>query len=242
MDNDNMNFQFPICDNIPSDIAQSSTIIEEGPRVCPDCSSVIRLYFINFHEQVQMCENVKCDFPFSQKDIQFVKYNVNIPEDDDMSGITQTHSVTGSMSVVSTAAWAEIDKINNESEESQFDSAHFSDRDGKIQLLKQEKTAEKNSMKFVQSIRNMNRELNSSVNKDLATRIQDKKLINQLRDLQYKFGSKWLKDDELVRVNKKEPVIGLGELKIDIGGPTDILPTITIEINNEAKNQSNSQQ
>ncbi|XP_026488528.1 uncharacterized protein LOC113395174 [Vanessa tameamea] len=220
----------PILSPAISAEVESTQIIEEGPRVCPLCSSEIRFFFINFNEKMLMCENIECEFPFGYEDLQFVRFE----NEEDMSDVIsirtkRTHiSPVATGSVISTASWSEIDKINRvyDSEDSQLEQRSYD-----IQSQKEKRKNKKNTkdsefliQKHVEDIKGLNMELMeiSETNKI----IKNERWIKNLMTLQGKSGVKLLKPEELKQVKKDNKDI---KINIDTGNSSNI-STIKIQI------------
>ncbi|CAH2084396.1 unnamed protein product [Euphydryas editha] len=204
----------PTTSIIPTELT-TTQIIEEGPRVCPLCSSEIRYFFINLNEKMLMCENMECEFPFGYEELQFLR----LDNDEDMSDIISIQTKPTRMSplpsgsVVSTAAWSEIDKMNRvyDSEDSQLDPRTF-----EIPSQRNKKRNKKNTKqsqilinKHVEDIKSLNMELMEI--SETNEIIKNEKWIKNLMSLQGKSGVNLLKPEELERVKKDNK-----ELKIDI--------------------------
>ncbi|XP_046978111.1 uncharacterized protein LOC124543833 [Vanessa cardui] len=209
---------------------ESTQIIEEGPRVCPLCSSEIRFFFINFNEKMLMCENIECEFPFGYEDLQFVRFE----NEEDMSDVIsvrtkRTHiSPVATGSVISTASWSEIDKINRvyDSEDSQLEQRSYDipSQTDKRKNKKKTKESEILIQKHVEDIKGLNMELMeiSETNKI----IKNERWIKNLMTLQGKSGVKLLKPEELKQVKKDNKDI---KINIDTGNSSNI-STIKIQI------------
>ncbi|XP_047531368.1 uncharacterized protein LOC125067035 [Vanessa atalanta] len=209
---------------------ESTQIIEEGPRVCPLCSSEIRFFFINFNEKMLMCENIECEFPFGYEDLQFVRFE----NEEDMSDVIsirtkRTHiSPVATGSVISTASWSEIDKINRvyDSEDSQLEQRSYDipSQKEKRKNKKNTKDSEFLIQKHVEDIKGLNMELMeiSETNKI----IKNERWIKNLMTLQGKSGVKLLKPEELKQVKKDNKDI---KINIDTGNSSNI-STIQIQI------------
>ncbi|XP_045449938.1 uncharacterized protein LOC123658613 [Melitaea cinxia] len=211
---------------IPSEVT-TTHIIEEGPRVCPLCSSEIRYFFINLNEKMLMCENMECEFPFGFEELQFIK----LDNDEDMSDVVsiQTKPTRASPmptgSVISTAAWSEIDKMNKiyESEESQLDPRSFHLQRNKKKIKKDSKVSEIEINKNVEDIKCLNMELMEISESNKI--IKNEKWIKNLMTLQGKSGFKLLKPEEMKCVKQDER-----ELKIDIDTNDNTMSSINIQI------------
>lgn len=238
-DTENEPFEFPIFDTVEFDIAEPSNIIEEGPRVCPLCNSLVRPYFLNLREQLLMCENKECEYPIGYEDLHIIKLTVDSSEDEDEDLNSMSSSkvvMSGSGSIVSAVVMAEIEKLNNvsDSEDSQLEArlvSGNSERERNEELIK-EKEEEERLMNSVRNIRNLNMELMKETETESPT-LDDENLIKNLWDLQGAFGCKLLKEKEISKLKKKQPYKGRREVKIDLGDSSDKVSSITIEITNK---------
>lgn len=211
---------------IPSEVTNTH-IIEEGPRVCPLCSSEIRYFFINLNEKMLMCENIECEFPFGFEELQFLKLN----NDEDMSDVVSIHtkptrtSPMATGSVTSTADWSEIDNMNKiyESEDSQLDPRSFHLQKNKKKIKKGSKANEILIKKNVEDIKSLNMELMEISESNEI--IKNEKWIKNLMTLQGKSGFKLLKPEEMKCVKKDDR-----ELKINVDTNDNTMSSIKIQI------------
>ncbi|RVE41769.1 hypothetical protein evm_013585 [Chilo suppressalis] len=225
----------------PEDICENATILDEGIRLCPLCASEVRLFFINFNEKVQMCENVECEYPFGHENIVYVKEDNEAQSDEEVASV-RSRTIRGSnatLSVVSTAAWSEIAKINRVFDaEDQLDSRSET-REYHLHKLddckiKKEEDKQKKILQKVEEIKNLNKELNKpSDDLFVKPQIKNEKFIKHLMSMQTFSGVPLLKPEEMKLLDTKQPVIGTGELKIDINMGNDCkMSTVKIEIAN----------
>lgn len=174
-----------------------------------------------------MCENMECEFPFGFEELQFIKLDI----DEDMSDVVsiQTKPTRASPmptgSVISTAAWSEIDKMNKiyESEESQLDPRSFHLQRNKKKIKKDSKVSEIEINKNVEDIKCLNMELMEISESNKI--IKNEKWIKNLMTLQGKSGFKLLKPEEMKCVKQDER-----ELKIDIDTNDNTMSSINIQI------------
>ncbi|KAL0830866.1 hypothetical protein ABMA28_002972 [Loxostege sticticalis] len=217
----------------PAEIIKNATIIDEGIKLCPLCTSEVRLFFINFNEKVLMCENVECDYPFGHEEITYVKEDQDIQSYEEVASIKQTHSPTVTHSMISTAAWSDLAKITrvNESEELEH-------RPETREYYKHKAKSPKNVVKKDEVQPNLVKEIKALHEKDVELSkdndyIKNEKWVQKLMKLQKSSGINLLKEEEIIMFKKSKPEIGLGELKIDIGtGAETNMSTIKIEIAN----------
>ncbi|XP_050348732.1 uncharacterized protein LOC126772407 [Nymphalis io] len=199
---------------------ESTQIIEEGPRVCPLCSSEIRFFFINFNEKMLMCENLECEFPFGYEDLQFLRFE----NEEDMSdfGSVRTRrtriSSAATPSVISTTSWSDIDKINRV-----YDSEELEQRLPDIKPQKEKRKNKKNTkntkdseiliQKHVEDIKGLNMEL-MEISAETKKTIKNERWIKNLMTLQANSGVKLLKPEELKHMKKENKDI---KINIDTG-------------------------
>lgn len=224
--------------NLVNNINETVTIIEEGLQVCPLCDSLVKMFYINFNEKLLMCENVECEFPFGCEELKFLQIENNtFPQDEIYSNnrIAQdTASVAGS--VVSSAAWADIDRMNKayDSEDSQCD-ARSVNKQNELRLKKAQKEKE-NDQQLIRNVENI-KELSLALFNDNGDQkpalINNEKWIKNLQNFQALSGVQLLREEEMETLRKKEPDIGLGELKIDIDPSKESISSIKIEITNK---------
>ncbi|XP_023935645.2 uncharacterized protein LOC112044134 [Bicyclus anynana] len=217
-----------------------SQIIEEGPRICPLCSSEVKLFFIHLNEKLLMCENTECDFPFGYEELQFVK----VKEGEEMSDCVSVRSskqLSPTNSIISTTCLSDIERLNREAEDSQSESK-MENLQTKIKKKSYKKVQssrdnEKQIKKNLQDLKGLSVELNSMT----TTRnlIKNEKWIKNLMHLQDQSGCKLLQPEELKNYTTSKPEELKHELKIDIApGSSGCVPSIKIEI---AKGQCPSQ-
>nr|XP_034829475.1 uncharacterized protein LOC117986712 [Maniola hyperantus] len=213
----------------------NTQIIEEGPRVCPLCSSGIRLFFVNYHEKLLMCENTECEFPFGCEDLQFVRYD-NVDDECDMvSGQSQTGQslLSSDFSTLSTSGWSDIDRYIrlSDSEKSEAESKKLEATPNELQNKKKKKKLstrekEKQMRKNIEDLKSLSTEL-SDMSKSRVT-IKNEKWINNLMRLQERSGVQLLEPLENKKWSKNEVK---NELKIDIEpGSSGSASAIKIEI------------
>ncbi|CAH2047690.1 unnamed protein product, partial [Iphiclides podalirius] len=216
---------------------ENDTLNEDILRICPLCHSVVRLFFINLDEKMLMCENTKCEFPFGYEELQFVKEDSEIDSDMGVLSFTRNDRGSTSTSIISTAAWAEIDKMNSvcESEERQLSS--FSDL---LKLKSTNKELERqinNDLEIqrnVEHLKGLTRELNFIEQETSESEvIKNGKWIKNLLNLQGQSGMQLLKQQEIDQLRREEPIFGGGELKIDIDTNRNDISSINIQITNK---------
>lgn len=224
------------------DVDCDSVSFPNNPNTCPLCNCQIKLYFINFTEKFLMCENDDCEFPFGHEDLQFVKLGNNYNGDDDLSSVfsrsTRASSVACS-SVVSNIAWGEIEKMNRiyESEDSQLETRLLNssaDRDHVLMKSQKDKENDEELKKNIQNITQLTKELREAESNG-PLRLQNQKWIQNLMRVQELSGVKLLQEEEIERLKKKEPELGLGELTIDLASKEDEMSCIKIKIANRTE-------
>lgn len=201
------------------EICENATILDEGIRVCPLCRSEVRLFFTNFNEKILMCENIECEYPFGHEPPLYVKENNEIQWDEEVASIGRVtkSSPSASLSMISTTSWLEIDKINKMNAEDQFpeklESKEYYNHKKEQATNEKEDKDEKDILKEVAVIKKLNVELLGTENKP---HIRNQKWIKNLMSMQEMSGVTLLDPEEMKLVQKQQPEIGLGELKIDI--------------------------
>ncbi|XP_059059893.1 uncharacterized protein LOC131853095 [Achroia grisella] len=200
----------------PINLSENATIIDEGLKLCPLCLSQIKKFFINFNEKMLMCENTACEFPFGYEDLQFSKVDKNAGPDEEINLRRETpvDTPSASCSVVSGAAWTEIDNMNRayESEDSQFEvKPYFSKKPKKV-----EPENDKELLKIVGDIKVLNNQLTTIDNTNPEQRIQNQKWLKNLMNKQSTSGVSLLKPEEMMTLKNEQPALGPGDLKIDI--------------------------
>uniref|UniRef100_A0A2A4JHC7 Uncharacterized protein n=1 Tax=Heliothis virescens TaxID=7102 RepID=A0A2A4JHC7_HELVI len=249
-------FQFPTptCSNVAADIAKNSTIIEEGPRICPLCNSIVRLFYIHYTSKILMCENMKCEYPFgddftiyesdddgyfvSELELSNIKTKHSSRSDKSARQTSRRASTQGTSSELSTTEWSEINRLNQayDSDDSLTSSNIFTKKSSQRRLEKRAKRQENEDKikQNVEKIKELNRVLFSD-EEELDT-IRNEKWIKNLSSMQSATGMKLVKDQELQKLKKTErnPV---GELKIDIEARQDSISSIKIEIGKQLANK-----
>ncbi|XP_041980115.1 uncharacterized protein LOC121733811 [Aricia agestis] len=211
-------------------IVNGTQIIEEGPRVCPLCGCEVKFFFLNFQEQLLMCENVECQYPFGYEDLQFKRFE-DVDASDMVSIRTRASRVTlmsptGSM--VSTHAWSEIDKMNRMyDEDSQSERSLCNEKKQKEATQnKLDKASINEIKKNVESIKGLNEELKQL--SESSHVIKNEKWIKKLLDLQSMTKEHLLKPQEMEQIEEeiKQP-----EVKIAIQqGDAQTISTIQINL------------
>ncbi|KAJ8723091.1 hypothetical protein PYW08_003003 [Mythimna loreyi] len=240
----------PTNSNFAADIAKNTTIVEEGPSICPLCSSVVRLYYVDFFTKIFMCTNMECEYPFGNN------YTIYTSDDDgacqkygvDLSRIPRRRysksaksvpqgsigtSTLGTNSNLSASEWAEINPPNqtydSDDNMSMTSSKMFTRKNNQSLITKKAKKQddEKLIKENVEKIKECNKVLFDG--EDYET-IQNEKWIKNLSTMQSSSGMKLVKDTELQKLKKTEDNICHGELKIDIDTKKDSMSSIVIEI------------
>lgn len=248
-------FQTPLDANtVSTDIAKNSKIIEEGPSVCPLCRSVVRKYYINFHETIFMCSNYTCEYPFGEK---FSVYSsddegsysgnfdlTNMPRkrytrsnrSTRSGGISSRGTSTlGTNSNLSASEWAEMSRATSQSydsdDNSSLNSSKFSRKTSPRLIEKRAKKQQEEQIikQNVEKIKECNKAL-FETQEEFST-IRNEKWIRNLSTMQSSSGMRLVKENELHKLKSSEDICH-GELKIDIESKTDAMSSIVIEIGN----------
>ncbi|CAH0682930.1 unnamed protein product [Spodoptera exigua] len=255
MENMNCNYIAPTCTNVPADIAKNSTIVEEGPRICPLCNALVRLYYVHYTAKLFMCENIECEYPFGGD------FTVYSSDDDDFfmsefdssslkrkRGSTATQSIAqtttgtstvGTSSELSTSEWSDINRINQayDSDDSTTLSKIITKKSNKRKTDKNVKKQENEEMikQNVEKIKELNKVLFD--NDDDLEIIRNEKWIKNLSSMQSSTGAKLVTEQELLKLKKIEQK-RVQELKIDIEASTDSMSSIKIEIGGLGTNKN----
>jgi hypothetical protein len=203
-------------------------------QVCPLCRSEVRLFFINFNEKILICENSDCEYPFGHENILF---------------LTVQDSPTASGSIMSTAAWSDIEKMNNIYEADEQMDAKPESREyfkHKNENSKSRKLVEKQEklLSEVKKIKKLSIELSASeqAKGENVPEILNEKWIKNLLNKQKTSGVSLLKPEEVRLFKTKQLDLGLGELKIDIDmGNDNNMSSIKIELANEPVKSNDTQ-
>lgn len=185
-----------------------------------------------------MCENIECEFPFGCEELKFVQVENNICPNAEVYSNSRTARDTASVvgSVVSSAAWADIDRMNRayDSEDNQSDVRSVNNqKELRLKRVQKEKENEKQLIKNVENIKELSLALSKDNEDDSPALINNEKWIKNLLNFQGLSGVQLLRKEEMESLKKKEPDIGLGELKIDIDPSKDSISLIKIEITNK---------
>ncbi|CAG9562805.1 unnamed protein product [Danaus chrysippus] len=217
---------------IPTDAV--STVHDEGSRVCPLCSSEIRLFYINFNEKLLMCENTECDFPFGYEEIKLVRVENYEDISDTRSGRTKPSMMSPSRSsIASTAAWSEIEKLNKVTDDLDDTQIEIPQYEKFSQTKKTTKLSRDSKMKIQKHAEEL-----KDLDKDLMKIKTDPKIINNekwiknLMSLQGISGKSLLQPQELIKL-KKRTERKKSELKIDIEKGETGMSSITIHLGNK---------
>ncbi|CAG4993377.1 unnamed protein product [Colias eurytheme] len=208
-------------------------MVEEGPRVCPLCSSPIKLFFINYNEKLLMCENTECEFPFGYEELQFVQVDSS---DNETGSIKKRHffSSRTSTSGVSVTDVDKLYKAYDSDDLSETSSIHMFSKPPLKSYNRDHRKIEKD-MEDLKQINKELAELNSETKITNKT-IHNQKMIRNLYKLQEPSGVKLLKPQELQIIKKKEAA-KLQDVKIDIDKGSDIsiikIELISTENSNE---------
>lgn len=192
-----------------------------------------------------MCENTECEFPFGYEELQFV----TIDSDMSMADVCSARSGVSlpspryTASSISQSGLSEMERINqmyesgedNEINEEQEIYKKELKKANKEKYLKKKlkKESDEKIRKHLEDIDNLHKELlsHTSPQSDVG-QIRNQKWIRKLKSLQEASGvDDLVKPEEMQLLKKEEPVLGLGELKIDIDpGDSSSMSTIKIAI------------
>ncbi|XP_038213953.1 uncharacterized protein LOC119833828 [Zerene cesonia] len=209
--------------------AMDVQMVEEGPRVCPLCSSPIKLFFINYNEKLLMCENTECEFPFGYEELQFVQVD---SADNETGAIKKRHNFfSQSRSSTSGISATDVDKLYRAYDSEDQSESTSINMFSKPPLRSYNRESRRKMEKNVEDLKNLNLELVkvNSETKITNKTIQDQKLIRNLYNLQDISGVKLLKPQEL-EILKKEAATKQQDVKIDIDKGSNDISIIKIEL------------
>lgn len=221
---------------------------------CPLCQSDIRLFFINYNEKFLMCENTECEFPFGYEELQYVTMDNDMAIADTCSTRSRDSmlSLRHTASSISQSGMSEMERINqmyesaeetetNEEQETRKNELKKANKE-KYLKKKLKKESDDKIRKHLEDIDNLHKELLSHTypQHDVG-QIRNQKWIRKLKNLQEASGvADLVKPEEMRLLKKEEPVLGLGELKINIDpGDNSSMSTIKIAIHH-SKNEENT--
>lgn len=192
-----------------------------------------------------MCENTECEFPFGYEELQFV----TIDNDMVMAEAYGTHSRDSLVSSrqtpssISQSGLSEMERINQmyesgeESKINEEQEVHKKElkKVNKEKYLKKKlkKESDEKIRKHLKDIDSLHKELLSHTSsQDDMGQIRNQKWIRKLKSLQEASGvANLVKPEEMRLLKKEEPMLGFGELKIDIDpGDSSSMSTIKIAI------------
>ncbi|KAJ8716872.1 hypothetical protein PYW07_003499 [Mythimna separata] len=251
-------FQFPIPtnSNYAADIAKNTTIVEEGPTICPLCSSVVRLYYVDFFTKIFMCTNMGCEYPFgnnytiytSDDEGACLRYGVDLSRvprrryTKSSKSVAQSSigtSTLGTNSNLSASEWAEMNppsQTYDSDDNMSITSSKILTRKASQRLMNKKAKKQEDEQHIKQNVEKI-KECNKVLfdgGEDCET-IENEKWIKNLSTMQSSSGKRLVKDHELQKLKKKEEDnICHGELKIDIDTKKDSMSSIVIEIGNVA--------
>lgn len=225
-------------------------------QICPICSSIVRIFYINFFSKVFMCSNTECLYPFEEN------FTVYSSDDDGLYGgeqftpvshkrSTRSHrsakstrstgqgsrrtSTLGTNSNLSGSEWAEMSQAyDSDDNVSTTSSKMFSRKFSQRQMEKRVKQKEDEQLikQNVEKIKECNKVL-FDANDELGT-IWNEKWITNLSSMQSSSGMKLVKEHELKKLKKTQKNICHTDVKIDIESKKDAMSSIVIEIDNVA--------
>lgn len=192
-----------------------------------------------------MCENTECEFPFGYEELQFV----TIDNDMALADACGARSRDGlpspryTASSISQSGLSEMERINQmyesgeETEINEEQEIHKREvkkaNNEKYLKKKLKKESDEKIKKHLEDIDNLHKELlsHTSPQNDVG-QIRNQKWIRKLKSLQEASGvADLVKPEEMRLLKKEEPILGLGELKIDIDpGDSSSMSTIKIAI------------
>ncbi|CAK1555056.1 unnamed protein product [Leptosia nina] len=190
-------------------------------RVCPLCSSEIKLFFINFNEKLLMCENTECEFPFGYQHLQFVQVNT----DNEMRSIRVCHNFS-SPSTVSAVSMSDVDRLYRacDTEDNMSDNSSVI-----CTSIPSTSTKQTDTLKDMAPLKNIHSELVRIKSQMKIKSLTDKNLIRNLYKLQDGSGIQLLKPEELVTLKMSE-VSSRPEVKIDIDKDENDISVIKIAL------------
>lgn len=197
---------------------------------------------MNLNEKILMCENTSCEFPFGYEDLMFRKEDNDLASDHEVSSIKtkRSQSSQGTPSVGSAAEWSEIDKLNRacaESEDNYNQNVYARKRNvHEMKTRAQTKENEEKIKQNVEQIKQLNKVLYDNGDE---LELRNEKWIKNLFALQVSSGKRLVKEQELQKLKKIDPSVGMGELKIDIDSRKDSMSSIKIEISNNTDHGNN---
>lgn len=192
-----------------------------------------------------MCENTECEFPFGYEELQFVTMDNDMAMADACGARSRDSlpSPRHTASSISQSGLSEMERINqmyesgeeNEINEEQETHKQELKKANKEKYLKKKlkKESDEKIRKHLEDIDNLHKELlsHTSSENDVG-QIRNQKWIRKLKSLQEASGvADLVKPEEMRLLKKEEPMLGLGELKIDIDpGDSSSMSTIKIAI------------
>lgn len=192
-----------------------------------------------------MCENTECEFPFGYEELQFVTIDNDMVMADACGARSKDglHSPRHTASSISQSGVSEMERINqmyesgeegeiNEEQETHKQELKKANKE-KYLKKKLKKESDEKIRKHLQDIDSLHKELlsHTSPQNDVG-QIRNQKWIRKLKSLQEASGvANLVKPEEMRLLKKEEPVLGMGELKIDIDpGNSSSMSTIKIAI------------
>lgn len=192
-----------------------------------------------------MCENTECEFPFGYEELQFVTIDNDMALSDACGARSRDSLVSPrhTASSISQSGLSEMERINQmyesgeETEINEEQEIHKREvkKANKEKYLKKKlkKESDEKIKKHLEDIDNLHKELlsHTSPQNDVG-QIRNQKWIRKLKSLQEASGvADLVKPEEMRLLKKEEPMLGLGELKIDIDpGNSSSMSTIKIAI------------
>lgn len=180
-----------------------------------------------------MCENTECDFPFGYEEIQLVRVENYEDISDTRSGRTKPSMMSPSRSsIVSTAAWSEIEKLNkvtDDLDDSQMEISQYEkfSQTKKSSSTKLSKDSKMKIQKHAEELKDLDMDL-MKIKTD-PKMINNEKWIKNLMSLQGISGKSLLQPQELIKL-KKRTERKKSELKIDIEKGDTGMSSITIHL------------
>lgn len=163
-----------------------------------------------------MCENTECEYPFGYEELRFVTTGNDMAIDD---------SSRDGRSGTSQSGWSELERINQTLTDE--DSAINEEREkrkkeiekaNKEAILSQKAMAKDAlTMKLAEDLDNLHKHvLQTQCLDKSADEIKTRRFLKLLKKRQDKTGENLVSAEEIQRLKKETPELGLGELKIDI--------------------------
>lgn len=182
---------------------------------------------MNYNEKTVICENLDCAYPFMM-DMQYVKEDNELATSEEVGSYRSRPSgwSQGTVSIMSTAEWLDIDKLNQTFEaDENFLSQHNPKKlshaenaalENRVKIKESEEQIKEN----VEKIKQLNKRLfGTSKDEDC---IRNEKWIKNFYRIQETKGVQLLKQQELAKLHLEEEEVTQREVKIHIDSGTSI--------------------